>query len=120
MPESPLSPVRPDVTLLRRSRLLAWPGVLTLLSVLAVVLGHQPHVTDPGQRVTAGSVAPALPEVRPAPQPTPGPLLLTAAPPEPFRLAHLSAQAPVPVPAWTPPTLPRSLAWLGRRQTDGG
>ncbi|EYB69830.1 hypothetical protein DEIPH_ctg001orf0047 [Deinococcus phoenicis] len=104
----------------RWSRLLAWPGMLTLLSVLAVLLGHHPQVTDPGARMTAGSVAPALPEARPAPQPSPGPAVLAATPPEPFRLPSLRGVAPAPLLAWTSPVLPRSLALLGRRQTDGG
>lgn len=66
-------PPRSTVTPPWRSRLLAWPGVLTLLSVLAVLLGHHPPMPDQGPRATAGTVAPALPELRPAPQPTPRP-----------------------------------------------
>ena len=120
MPQFQPSPTRPDVTPPRRSRALAWPGMLTLLSVLAVLLGHQPPVVDGGPRVTAGSVAPALPEVRPAPQPTPGPALSAAPPPQPFQPAGLRAASPARLPGWTPPLLPRSLALLGRRQTDGG
>lgn len=119
------SPARPDVTPCWRSRLglsrlVAWPGLLTLLSVLAVLLGGQPPVTEPGSRVTAGSVAPALPEIRPAPQPTPGPALLPAAAPEPFRVARMSGAAHTAARRWTAPHLPRTLALLGRRQTDGG
>lgn len=103
-----------------RSRLLAWPGLLTLLSVLAVLLGHQPPVSDQGTRVTAGSVAPALPELRPAPQPTPNPALGAAPPPEPFRVVGGAAKAAQALPEWTAPVRKRSLALLGRRQTDGG
>ncbi|MEF2280024.1 hypothetical protein V3W47_17155 [Deinococcus sp. YIM 134068] len=103
-----------------RSRVAAWPGLLTLLSVLAVLLGHQPPVTDSGARVTAGSVAPALPELRPAPQPTPGPALLTATPPEPFRVPGRADRVGDLIPIWTAPLPKRSLALLGRRQTDGG
>ncbi|TDE87241.1 hypothetical protein [Deinococcus sp. S9] len=120
MPKAQLPPVRPPVTPFWHSRLLAWPGMLTLLSVLAVLLGHQPHPMDQGPRVTASPVAPTLPEMQPAPQATPGPLLLAAATPEPFRLKNLPAALSVPVPVWTAPTLARSLALLGRRQTDGG
>ncbi|WP_026332294.1 hypothetical protein [Deinococcus apachensis] len=120
MSQSEPSPTRPNATPLRWSRALAWPGMLTLLSVLAVLLGHQPPVTDGGPRVTAGNVAPVLPEVRPAPQPTPGPALSAAPPPEPFRAAGERSRAAAPVPAWTAPSLPRTLALLGRRQTDGG
>ncbi|WP_034384053.1 hypothetical protein [Deinococcus sp. YIM 77859] len=120
MPRFQPPPFRPDVTPLRRSHLLAWPGVLTLLSVLAVLLGSPQPVADQGPRVTAGNVAPALPEVRPAPQPMPGPLLLTAAPPEPFGLVRVALAAAVALPAWSSPTPLRSLALLGRRQTDGG
>ncbi|GAA5512963.1 hypothetical protein Dcar01_01687 [Deinococcus carri] len=114
------APPHPDATPLWRAHLLAWPGMLTLLSVLAVLLGHQPPVTDQGARLTAGNVAPALPEARPAPPPSPGPALLAAAPPEAVWLTPLSAEVPAPVPLWTAPTLPRTLALLGRRQTDGG
>lgn len=130
------SPTPPDVTPPRRSRLAArlprplraalgtrlgtWPGVLTLLSVLAVLLGQQPPVTDPGLRVTAGSVAPVLPELRPAPAPAPGPALLAASPPAPVWVAPLARPSPAAAPRWAAPHLPRSLALLGRRQTDGG
>jgi hypothetical protein len=118
------SPARPDVTPSWRSRLKlrpgAWPGLLTLLSVLAVLMGQQPPLLDQGTRVTAGSVAPALPDVRPAPQPTPGPALLTGTPPEPFRVACVPGAAYAPARRWTAPSLPRTLALLGRRQTDGG
>lgn len=120
MPQSQPPPIRPDVTPLRWPRALAWPGMLTLLSVLAVLLGHQPSVTDGGPRVTAGNVAPVLPEVRPAPQPSPGPALSAAPPPEPFRVAGERGRVAGPVPIWTAPSLPRTLALLGRRQTDGG
>lgn len=119
------APDRPDVTPHWRSRLRTlrpgtWPGLLTLLSVLAVVLGQHPPVSEPSSRVTAGSVAPALPEARPAPQPTPGPALLAGRPPEPFRVARVPDEIQAPVRRWAAPHLPRTLALLGRRQTDGG
>ncbi|WP_245872896.1 hypothetical protein [Deinococcus planocerae] len=120
MPTPEPVPTRPHVTPPWRSRLLAWPGVLTLLSVLAVLLGHQPPVMDPGPRVTAGPVAPALPELRPAPQPTPGPALGAVPPPEPFRVPGGADEAHDRLPVWTAPSPKRSLALLGRRQTDGG
>jgi len=94
--------------------------MLTLLSLLAVVLGQQPPVADPGPRVTAGSVAPALPELRPAPTPTPGPALLAAPPPAAVWVAPLAQPSPATAPRWAAPHLPRTLALLGRRQTDGG
>ena len=95
--------------------------MLTMLSVLAVLLGHQPPPNDPaGTRLTAGNVAPALPEVRPAPLPLPGPGLLAGTSPEPVQLPDLRVQVSERQPAWTPPELPRTLALLGRRQTDGG
>ncbi|WP_246580238.1 hypothetical protein [Deinococcus aestuarii] len=120
MPTPEPVPARLPVTPPWRSRLAAWPGVLTLLSVLAVLLGHQPPVMDQGSRVTAGSVAPALPEWRPAPQPTPGPALGAAPPPEPFRMPGGADPAPNRLPVWTVSPPKRSLALLGRRQTDGG
>lgn len=120
MPRFQFLPLRPDVTPPRRPQLLAWPGVLTLLSLLAVLLGQPPPLTDQGPRITAGSVAPALPEVRPAPQPVPSPLLLTATPPEPLGLVRGALAVTLPLPAWVPPIPARSLALWGRRQTDGG
>lgn len=120
MPQPPPSP-RPAVTPPWCSALRAWPGVLTLLSVLAVVLGHPTHTADgSGPRLTASNVTPTLPELRPAPQPAPGPGLLAAIPPEPPRPPGIRGPVPLPVPAWVSPTPPRSLALLGRRQTDGG
>lgn len=102
------------------SRLLALPGVLTFLSVLAVLLGTQPPAHDTQPRFTAGSVAPALPELRAAPQPAPVVPLLAAPPPEAFRPPprHTAAQRKLPrwdAPSWTP-----DLYTLGRQQTDGG
>ncbi|MBB5232800.1 hypothetical protein [Deinococcus budaensis] len=127
------SPTRSDVTPPWRSRLAArllprlpgslggWPGLLTLLSVLAVWLGQQPPVAaDAGPRVTAGAQAPVVPELRPAPTPTPGPALLTAPPPAAVWAAPLAPPSPAGAPRWAAPHLPRTLALLGRRQTDGG
>ncbi|SMB93505.1 hypothetical protein [Deinococcus hopiensis] len=119
MPQ-PSLPRSPALSLWR-ARLLAWPGTLMLLSVLAVLLGQQLHLGDGvGPRITAGSVAPALPEVRPTPQPLPGPGLLAGTPPEPLRLPRLHTEPKAGQVLWTAPHLPRTLALLGRRQTDGG
>lgn len=99
----------------------AWPGLLTLLSLLAVLLGHQPQPGEgTGTRLTAGNVAPTLPEVRPAPQPLPGPGLLAGTPPEPVRPPGLQTGLNTGRTLWTAPHLPQTLALLGRRQTDGG
>lgn len=105
------------------ARLRAWPGLLTLLSVLAVVVGQQapaPAEGTSGPRVAAAPAAPALPELRAAPAPTPAPGLLTAPPPEPLWAPAQAQRRAAPATRWTAPSLPRSLALLGRRQTDGG
>ncbi len=98
---------------------MALPGVLTLLSLLAVVLGNQPAVPDPQPRVTAGTMSPALPELRPVPQPTPGVPLLPAPPPELLRFARPELNADAPR-SYAPPQRQPDLSWWGRHQTDGG
>lgn len=106
------------------ARLRAWPGMLTLLSVLAVLLGQQapaPAEGMPGSRMAAAPVAPALPELRPAPTPAPAwPNLLAGTPPAPLWTLPQAGRRAAPLPVWTAPTLSPSLALLGRRQTDGG
>ncbi|GGK32847.1 hypothetical protein GCM10008955_28500 [Deinococcus malanensis] len=103
-----------------QTRLIALPGVLTLLSVLAVILGTPVSTVDASQRMTTGSVSPGLPELRPAPQPVPTTPLPASPPPEPWRLSrgqHTRTQVRVAPVSWQPrPDLTR---W-GRQQTDGG
>lgn len=102
----------------------AWPGLLTLLSVLAVLLGQQapaPAAGTSGPRVAAAPVAPALPELRPAPAPAPAwPNLLAGTPPAPRWTPPQARRRLGPVAFWTALAQPPSLALLGRRQTDGG
>ncbi len=103
------------------SRLRAWPGVLTLLSVLAVVLGTPVRPPEVGQRLNASNVAPALPEVRAAPQPGLGVPVLTPPPPaERFWLVREQTGAQVVSWSWQQPPPLSDLDVLGRRQTDGG
>ncbi|ANE43562.1 hypothetical protein [Deinococcus puniceus] len=102
------------------SHLLAWPGLLTVLSVLAVLLGSPPPSPDAGARMSAGSVAPVLPELRPAPQPSPGSPTLTPAAAEPFRLPRAPYGVVAALPEWEEPLLKLDLNVLGRRQIDGG
>lgn len=124
MPQPPEP--RPSLPPLTRwaARLRAWPGLLTLLSVLAVLLGQQapaPAEGTPGSRMAAAPVAPALPELRPAPAPAPAwPGLLAGTPPAPLWTPPQARRRAAPVALWAAPTLPASLALLGRRQTDGG
>lgn len=120
MLQPPPTPSRLPGPRVWRSVVLGWPGLLTVLSLLAVLLGHQPHPTEPGKRLTAGNVTPALPEIRPAPQPLPGPALPAGPPPEPWPTLGQSKLSDPTERRWTAPTLPRTLALLGRRQTDGG
>ncbi|MFD2610696.1 hypothetical protein ACFSR9_14835 [Deinococcus taklimakanensis] len=107
-------------TRLLRSRLLALPGVLTFLSVLAVLLGTQPPAHDTQPRFTAGSVTPALPELRAAPQPAPVVPLLAAPPPEVFRTLPRLSGVQRKLPRWDAPPWTPDLHALGRQQTDGG
>lgn len=99
---------------------MALPGVLTLLSVLAVILGSPPQAHQTQPRMTAGSVAPSLPELRPAPQPAPVVPLPAAPPPEPYQLPAVALGTSAPIWHWTAPRWAPDLAWLGRLQTDGG
>ncbi|GGO22850.1 hypothetical protein [Deinococcus humi] len=103
------------------SRLRTWPGVLTLLSVLAVVLGTPVRPPEVGQRLSASNVAPALPEVRAAPQPGAGVSVLMPPPPaETFRVGQEHKEAQVVGWSWQQPAPLSDLNVLGRRQTDGG
>ena len=98
----------------------AWPGVLTLMSLLAVLLGTPVPAPDVGARMSAGRVTPALPEARPAPSP-PAPVpLASAPPPEPYRLPAPRLLAIVRPWVWTAPLRRVDLSVLGRRQSDGG
>lgn len=103
------------------ARLRAWPGVLTLLSVLAVVVGAPVRPPEMGQRLSASNVAPALPEVRAMPQPGPSVPVLTPPPPaESLRLVRQQTGRPVTHWTWQQPAPLSDLTVLGRRQTDGG
>ncbi|WP_245593117.1 hypothetical protein [Deinococcus frigens] len=102
------------------SRLSAWPGVLTLLSVLAVVLGAPVHPPETGTRLSASNVAPPLPELRAMPQPGPGAPVLTPPPAEPFRVLRARQVGRDAHWSWTQPAPLSDLNVLGRRQTDGG
>ncbi|PTA69811.1 hypothetical protein C8263_02020 [Deinococcus arcticus] len=99
----------------------AWPGVVSLLSLLAVLLGAAPPPPpDSGGLSAAGRVTSALPELRPAPAPG-APVPMTAGtPPEPVWLPPVPP-APAPAaPVWDMPARRPGLSELGRRQTDGG
>ncbi|MFC6800724.1 hypothetical protein ACFQDE_02360 [Deinococcus caeni] len=102
------------------ARLSAWPGVLTVLSLLAVGFGTPAPAPEVGERLSAGRVTPVLPELRPAPgAPTPTPFPASP-PPEPLPWAaavHAEVRA---VRAWSPPLRRPALSVLGRRQSDGG
>ncbi|MFC4425374.1 hypothetical protein [Deinococcus navajonensis] len=103
-----------------QARLIALPGVLTLLSVLAVILGTPAPAVDATPRMTSSSVAPGLPELRPAPQPAPQTPLPAPPVPEPWRLVRGHERSgPVQgrAEAWQP--RPDPIVW-GRLQTDGG
>ncbi|WP_139322692.1 hypothetical protein [Deinococcus marmoris] len=103
------------------SRLSAWPGVLTLLSVLAVVLGTPVRPPEVGQRLSASNVAPALPEVRAMPQPGPSVPVLTPPPPAAsLRLVREQTGGQSIRWSWQQPAPLSDLNVLGRRQTDGG
>ncbi|ASN80878.1 hypothetical protein [Deinococcus ficus] len=103
-----------------KARLIALPGVLTLLSLLAVVLGSQPPAPDTAPRMTAGAVMPSLPELRATPAPAPAVPLLTGTPPESFRLSSAARELGAALRPWTDPVRAPDLRVLGRRQTDGG
>lgn len=95
--------------------------MLTVLSVLAVVLGTPVRPPEVGQRPSASSVAPALPEVRAMPQPGPSVSVLTPPPPaESLRLVREQTGNAVEGWNWQQPPPLSDLNVLGRRQTDGG
>ncbi|WP_353543891.1 hypothetical protein [Deinococcus xinjiangensis] len=102
-----------------QARLMALPGVLTLLSVLAVVLGGHTPAHDPQPRLTTGTMSPALPELRPTPQPAPSVPLLPAPPPQPFRIATTKQRSAPLYVGRSAPKRQLDLAWWGRQQTDG-
>ena len=110
----------PLISPLWQARLAAWPGLLTLLSVLAVLLATPAPTPEGTPRLSAGTVAPALPELRAAPQSAPTAPLLTPPAPEPFRLAQPRQENVLLVRHWVDPFLPLDLSTLGRLQTDGG
>ncbi len=110
----------PTSAALWHARLSTWPGVLTLLSVLAVVLGTPVRPPDLGPRLSASNVAPALPELRAAPQPGPTAPVLVAPPTEPFRPPGAGSRSGDELARWEAPHLRPKLTVLGRRQTDGG
>ena len=95
--------------------------MLTLLSVLAVVLGTPVRPPEVGQRLSASNVAPALPEVRAAPQPGPGVTVLTPPPPAEAVWGIRESAGSLAVRwSWQQPAPLSNLNVLGRRQTDGG
>ncbi|GGN29238.1 hypothetical protein [Deinococcus daejeonensis] len=99
--------------------LLSLPGLFPLLPLLAVALGQPWNVPEPG-RWAAGNVAPALPELRPAPPPgSPVPLLAGDAP-RPVALPPAQARFMLALPVWAEPRVRPALSVLGRRQSDGG
>ncbi|GGK90043.1 hypothetical protein [Deinococcus radiotolerans] len=99
--------------------LLTLPGLFPLLPLLAVVLGQPWNVPDAG-RWAAGNIAPALPELRPAPPPgAPVPFVAGDAP-RPLVVPPAPPRGSVPLPVWSEPGGPPRLSVLGRRQSDGG
>lgn len=103
-----------------QARLAALPGALTLLSLLAVLLGTHAPTHGPEPRPTAGAAAPALPELRPAPLlPAPGSLLASAPPEAPLSVGRVEILT-APAPHWAAPVRKPDLLALGRQQTDGG
>ena len=112
--------VSPSPTPQWLARVKAWPGVLTLLSVLAVVLGAPVHPPEAGTRLSASNVAPPLPELRATPQPGPSAPVLTTPPAEPFRLVRARQVGRELRWRWTQPAPMSDLNVLGRRQTEGG
>ncbi|MBZ9711896.1 hypothetical protein [Deinococcus multiflagellatus] len=99
----------------------AWPGLVSLISLLAVLLGTAPTLPpDSGGLSAAGRLTPALPELRPA-SPPGAPVPMTAGtPPEPLVLPTVRLGAPAAPLAWQAPLRRPRLSELGRRQTDGG
>jgi hypothetical protein len=99
--------------------LLSLPGLFPLLPLLAVVLGQPWTAPEPG-RWAAGNVAPALPELRPAPPPGPPVPLLAGDAPRPVALPPKQARVALALPEWAEPGVRPVLSVLGRRQSDGG
>lgn len=106
-------------------RIRRWSGVLTLLSVLAVAVGAPMRPPMVGQRLSASTVAPALPEIRtevraaPHPRPSVG-VLPPPPPPETFQIAREPRDSLAVHWSWQQPAPLSDLNVLGRRETDGG
>ncbi|MDO4246001.1 MAG: hypothetical protein Q4C89_08265 [Deinococcus sp.] len=98
---------------------LAWPGLAALLSFLAVWLGAPTPAPEVPPRLTAGSLTPPLPELRPAPQPAPSVPLPAAPPPEPLWLARARPLTLWQAAQWQAPCWRPLLAMLGRWQLEG-
>lgn len=116
----PPPPHRPHPWPQWRARLFALPGALTLLTVLAVLLGTPAPAVNATPRMTSSNVAPGLPELRPAPQPAPQTPLPAPPAPEPWRLSRVYEPGGTPrasAQPWGP--RPDLIMW-GRLQTDGG
>ena len=112
--------IPPPLHPLIRLRLLVklWPGLIALLSLVAV-WGHQtPHPDGPRTLLTAGQAA--LPELRAMPAPTPGPGLLSAAEAEAAIELPTPAQGEVVLGQAQREDYAPDLTALGRQQTDGG
>ncbi len=103
-----------------QARVAAWPGLLTLLSVLAVMMGTPARVPEQAPRLIAGTVTPLTPELRAAPQPAPGVPLLAPPPPVPEWARRPPLLAQRVFWTWSPHLRPLDLTALGRQQTDGG
>lgn len=94
--------------------------MLTFLGLLAVLLGWQAPQPPPAPKVTAGSLTPAVPELRPLPAPASPVPLPGQPPPPPFRIT-LTPQERLAHPLnWNDAPRDTGLSWWGRRQSDGG
>ncbi|WP_295823460.1 hypothetical protein [uncultured Deinococcus sp.] len=102
------------------ARLSAWPGLLTVLSVLAVMLGTPARVPEQAPRLTAGTVTPLTPELRAVPQPSPGVPVLPPPAPLPEWAGPTVLMAALCTAMWGVQAQRPDLTVLGRRQTDGG
>ena len=102
------------------ARLAAWPGLLTVLSVLAVMLGTPTRVPEQAPRLTAGTVTPLMPELRAVPQPSPGVPVLPPPAPRPEWAVPMPLLAALFTATWAAEGRRPDLTVLGRRQTDGG
>ncbi|SEJ04879.1 hypothetical protein SAMN04488058_103195 [Deinococcus reticulitermitis] len=96
-----------------------WSGLAALISALAVWVGAPAPVQESAPRLTAGAWTPPLPELRPAPLPTPAPALGSAPPPEVLRLPRAAPARPVCEWEWSVPRRAPDLAVLGRWQLEG-